>query len=76
MNVTLIQTQLHWENTEMNIEHFSKLISSISTPTHLIVLPEMFTTGFTMNPKKNAEANLGMGFEFMKKMAQQKMHLK
>ncbi len=72
MNVTLIQTHLHWEDTEMNIQHFDKLISSIATPSDLIILPEMFTTGFTMKPEKNAEDNLGMGFEFMKKMSQQK----
>lgn len=72
MNVTLIQTHLHWEDIEMNLQHFDKLIASLSSPTNLIVLPEMFTTGFTMKPEKNAEENLGIGFEFMKKMAQQK----
>ncbi len=72
MNITLIQTHLYWENREKNIEHFEKLISSIPTQTDLIILPEMFTTGFTMNPEKNAEEHLGKGFEFMKKMATQK----
>lgn len=72
MNVTFIQTHLHWEDVEMNIQHFEKLISSIPTKTDLIILPEMFTTGFTMKPEKNAEDHLGMGFEFMKKMAHEK----
>ncbi len=72
MNVTFIQTHLHWEDVEMNIQHFEKLTSSIPTKTDLIILPEMFTTGFTMKPEKNAEAHLGMGFEFMQKMAQEK----
>jgi predicted amidohydrolase len=72
MNVTFIQTHLHWEDVEMNIQHFEKLISSIPTKSDLIILPEMFTTGFTMKPEKNAEAHLGMGFEFMQKMAHEK----
>ncbi len=72
MNVTLIQTHLKWEDTEMNIQYFDKLISAISSPTDLIVLPEMFTTGFTMNPQQNAEENLGNGFKWMQKMAKQK----
>jgi predicted amidohydrolase len=72
MNVTLIQTNLFWEDREKNLAHFEKLISSIPTSTDLIILPEMFSTGFTMNPEKNAEEHLGKGFEFMKKMAAQK----
>jgi omega-amidase len=72
VNVTLIQTNLFWEDREKNLAHFEKLISAIPTQTDLIVLPEMFTTGFTMNPEKNAEQHLGKGFEFMKKMAAQK----
>jgi len=72
MNITLIQTSLFWEDREKNLVHFQKLISSIPNPTDLIVLPEMFTTGFTMKPEKNAEEHLGSGFEFMKRMAHQK----
>ncbi|MBK6523677.1 MAG: amidohydrolase [Sphingobacteriaceae bacterium] len=72
MNVTIIQTHLHWEDVEMNIQHFGKLISSIPTKTDLIILPEMFTTGFTRKPEKNAEDHLGIGFEGMQNMAQEK----
>lgn len=72
MKVSIIQTALHWENAEKNIEHFGKLISTISEPTDLIVLPEMFTTGFTMAPEKNAEAHPGKGYAFMKQMAAEK----
>ena len=72
MNITIIQTQLAWENREKNLQHFEKSVSSISSPTDIIVLPEMFTTGFTMNPEKNAEEHLGEGFKWMQKMAKQK----
>lgn len=71
MNVTLIQTHLHWENVEMNLQHFEKLIAGVNHSTDLIVLPEMFTTGFTMNPQQNAEDYLGDGFKWMQKIAKQ-----
>jgi omega-amidase len=72
MNITIIQTYLFWEDREKNLNHFEKLVSSISSPTDIIILPEMFTTGFTMNPEKNAEDNLGAGFQWMQKIAKQK----
>jgi omega-amidase len=55
MKITYIQTHLHWENREKNLSHFNSLINAITEPTDLIILPEMFTTGFTMNPKQFAE---------------------
>lgn len=48
LRVTLIQTPLHWENREANLALFTELIGSINEPTDLIVLPEMFLTGFSM----------------------------
>ncbi len=72
MKVSIIQTALHWENAEKNTEHFNALISKINEPTDLIILPEMFTTGFTMNPEKNAETHPGAGLGFMKDMATKK----
>ncbi len=56
MKVTLIQTHLFWEDREKNILHFDTLIDSIKEETDLIVLPEMFTTGFTMKPEIFAES--------------------
>ncbi|MFO0356859.1 MAG: amidohydrolase [Sphingobacteriaceae bacterium] len=72
MNISIIQTYLFWEEVDNNLTHFERIISSIKDKTDVIVLPEMFTTGFTMDPEKNAENHLGKGFEFMKKMAAQK----
>jgi omega-amidase len=59
MKITILQTSLHCEHREKNISHFGKLINSIKVQTDLIVLPEMFTTGFTMNPEKFAEKSKG-----------------
>ncbi|HRD38294.1 MAG TPA: nitrilase-related carbon-nitrogen hydrolase, partial [Bacteroidia bacterium] len=46
MQVTLIQTSLFWEDREKNLAHFNNLLNSVQEKTDLIVLPEMFTTGF------------------------------
>jgi predicted amidohydrolase len=55
LKVTLIQSSLFWENIESNITLFDEKIDAISDETDLIVLPEMFTTGFSMNAEKLAQ---------------------
>jgi len=72
MKVTLIQTDLFWENRDKNIAHFDGLINSIKEETDLIVLPEMFTTGFTMNPEKLAEPAEGETLNWMRTKAKAK----
>lgn len=72
MKVTLIQSSIHWEDRQKNLAHFDTLISSIKGQTDLIVLPEMFTTGFSMNPKKVSEASNGEGLAFLRKKAKEK----
>ncbi len=52
LKIALIQSSLVWENPEENRSIFSKKIKAISKETELIVLPEMFTTGFTMSPER------------------------
>jgi predicted amidohydrolase len=71
LSVTLIQTSLAWENTDANISHFDKIVSSVEK-TDIVVLPEMFTTGFTMQPTKNAEPMDGKGLQWMKNKAAEK----
>lgn len=56
MKVALIQAPLVWENPKQNRNYFEDKINSISETIDLIVLPEMFTSGFTMNPKAVAES--------------------
>lgn len=55
LTTTLIQTELAWEQPADNRHHISEIIDSLDQPTDLIVLPEMFTTGFSMNALANAE---------------------
>jgi omega-amidase len=70
MNITIIQTSLHWENKTENLKHFEQLMAAVSPNTSLIILPEMFTTGFTMRPEVNAEDCDGEGLQWMQRMAQ------
>ncbi|RED50622.1 amidohydrolase [Seonamhaeicola aphaedonensis] len=69
LKVTLIQSDLIWENPKQNRINFEKRIASISENVDLIVLPEMFTTGFTMNAESVAETMQGETIKWMKQMA-------
>ncbi len=57
LNVALVQTSLIWENPKENRDRLSKKIASLSKKVDVIILPEMFSTGFTMTPQNidNAE---------------------
>ena len=67
-----IQTALIWENPKQNIAFFEKKIAPLENDVDLIVLPEMFTTGFTMNPEKVAEKMNGFSVSWMQKIAKEK----
>ncbi|MCJ7468459.1 MAG: amidohydrolase [Maribacter sp.] len=51
LRLALLQSPLVWENPERNRKHFSEKFAAISKEVDIIVLPEMFTTGFTMHPE-------------------------
>lgn len=51
METALVQSALIWENPSENRRHFAELLKPLAGSIDLIVLPEMFTTGFTMNPQ-------------------------
>ena len=69
LTFTLIQTSLHWENKEANLEMLESKINAILEPTQIVVLPEMFTTGFSMKPEQFAETMDGISVRWMKKVA-------
>ncbi|MBQ4913136.1 amidohydrolase [Maribacter sp. MMG018] len=56
LNIALLQSSLVWEDPETNRRQFSKKLNLVSNDTDLAILPEMFTSGFTMSPE-----NLGKG---------------
>jgi len=72
LKVTIIQTELHWENIDENLEMFGQKLSQIEDETDLIVLPEMFNTGFTMSSEKLAEEMGGKTMQWMKNTAKDK----
>lgn len=72
LKITIIQSELHWENAEANRAMFSEKIQNIEVETDLIVLPEMFSTGFSMNAKKLAEENDGETLQWMVSEAKKK----
>ena len=55
LNVTLLQRELAWENPEANREQFAADLEIMARPVDLVLLPEMFTTGFSMAAKRHAE---------------------
>ncbi len=69
--VSLVQNDIFWENKEKNFENISNLISKIEK-TDLIILPEMFSTGFSMNVEMLAEGEDEKTFQFLREMAKQK----
>lgn len=69
MKIALIQSDLVWENPKANRIHFEEKINGIKESVDLIVLPEMFSTGFTMNPDKVAEMMQGETLLWMQSLA-------
>ena len=72
LKIALIQSDLIWENPQQNRDHFTKKITSISETVDLIVLPEMFTSGFTMNAENIAETLQGETVVWMQDLAKKK----
>lgn len=72
LNIALIQADLVWENPKQNRLNFYKKINTISQDVDVIILPEMFTSGFTMNAKAVAETMTGETVSWMKNLAKQK----
>ena len=72
LSVTVIQTDLAWEDKKQNLAHISDKINSIKDKTEVVILPEMFTTGFSMRPEVLAEKMDGETVQWMKKMSADK----
>lgn len=72
LSVTLIQTNLYWEDKHANLAMLEGKIGSIHEKTEIVVLPEMFSTGFSMNPRKFAEKMDGATVKWMHKVAAKK----
>jgi len=69
MRTTLIQTNLHWEDPVANRKMFSAKFANLTGKTDLVVIPEMFTTGFTMQSKVLAETMDGTTVSWLRASA-------
>lgn len=72
MKVALFQTKLAWEQPETNRKFIEEYFLNEETDLDLFILPEMFTSGFTMNPEAIAETMNGETISWLKQLAQQK----
>lgn len=72
LTFTLIQTKLFWEDALTNLKMLEEKINSIQQKTEVIILPEMFSTGFSMQPEEFAETMNGPTIAWMKKIAMNK----
>lgn len=70
LRITVVQTALAWENAAANREHFGKLLAPLLGTTDLVILPEMFTTGFTLNGEHLAEEMDGPTVRWLQRLAQ------
>ncbi len=69
LTATLVQCELAWESPAQNREQLEALIADERNITDIVVLPEMFTTGFSMNAESNAEPPGGESEQWLRKMA-------
>lgn len=72
LKIALVQADLIWEAAKENRQKFERLFQEVSTDVDMIVLPEMFTTGFSMDPSRLAEPMDGATFEWLRQQAMTK----
>jgi omega-amidase len=72
LRISIVQTPLHWEDKKANLDMLEKQITAIPEKPGLIVLPEMFSTGFSMNKEMLAETMDGPTVQWMKETAAKK----
>jgi len=70
LRFSIIQTDLFWEAKKENLQQLEDKIVQLPV-TEIVVLPEMFSTGFSMRPKELAETMEGETVQWMRRIAQQ-----
>lgn len=73
LSIAIVQTTLHWESPEANLAMLEEKLWDLEKPVDIVVLPEMFNSGFTMNAAKVAEP---MGLTTFRWMTQQAKQVK
>ena len=70
MKISIIQPDLVWEDIPRNLKNLTELISPLDNKTDIVVLPEMFNTGFSMNPEQLSESPGAETFVWMRNIAE------
>jgi omega-amidase len=70
MKISLIQPDTAWEDKSLNFENLSRQLTPLFNMTDMVILPEMFNTGFSMNPVKLGETPVGETFAWMKSISE------
>jgi len=71
LHITTIQSDLFWEDKTANLNMFEEKIKNISTKKEIVILPEMFSTGFSMNAEALAEKMEGVTMQWMKRICRE-----
>lgn len=69
LRITTVQTALHWEDAAANLAVFDQKLAGLTGKTDLVILPEMFTTGFSMNATQVVETMEGPTVNWMREKA-------
>lgn len=72
LTITIIQTDLHWEDKTANLRMLEEKIKNIREKTEIVLLPEMFSTGFSMKPGVLAETMEGETMQWMRRVSMEK----
>lgn len=70
MKISIIQHDIAWEDKSMNFKKLEELIINLYNKTDIVILPEMFNTGFSMNTEQLSESIYGETFQWMKNLSQ------
>ncbi|MEM0994817.1 MAG: amidohydrolase [Bacteroidota bacterium] len=70
LRITLVQAKLYWEDTLSNLNAFTEQLEPLAGQTDLVLLPEMFTTGFSMNATALAETMDGLTMQWLSEQAE------
>jgi len=69
LHITILQPDIVWENKVANLQQYKEMISGMTGPRQVVVLPEMFSTGFSMAPERLSEPMDGKTIQWMADMS-------
>src|SRR5207237_7148169 len=72
LNISIVQNDLKWEDKKANLDRFERMIAAHKEKMEVVFLPEMFSTGFSMQPSVHAEPMDGESVQWMKGIAAEK----